>query len=201
MRELLESYGIYPKRGINIYCCFAHDDRNPSAGITKDGLKFKCFACGFIGDIFDVVMLMDKCNLKTATKIIDERFRLGLLHELSHKEKLELARQRKERERAKAEKLWWEQYEKSVLNEIVANLRTLETCEYEFRIKKGQYRGEWSNTYGDVYFYVIKQIDWLNWLYNAICGFDHPECECDYIYPADKKEILKMIREGEIEIV
>lgn len=200
VRELLESYGIYPRRGTNIYCCFAHDDRNPSAGIMKCDRKFHCYACGFTGDIFDIVQLFEKCDLKTATKIIDERFRLGLLRELSHKEKLELARQRKERERAKAEKLWWEEYEKSVLNEIVANLRMFETCEHEFRIKKGQYRGEWSNTYGDVYFYVIKQIEWLNWLYNAICGFDHPECEFDYTHPFPKRELLEKIRKGEIAI-
>ena len=200
MRELLESYGIYPHRGRNIYRCLAHNpDKNPSAGITKDGLKFKCFACGFIGDILDVVMLMDKCDLKTATKIIDDRFRLGLLHELSYKEKLELARQRKERERAKAEKLWWEQYEKSVRNNIVKQLRMWEEIQTATHITRGEYkRGEWE--FADLFFTALKRQDWLNWLYNAICGVDHPECEFDYTHPFSKRELLEKIRKGEIEV-
>lgn len=200
MRELLESYGIYPHRGRNIYRCLSHfPDKNPSAGMTKDGLKFKCFACGFIGDIFDVVMLIDKCDLKTATKIIDDRFRLGLLYELSHKEKLELARQRKERERAKAEKLWWEQYEKSVLNEIAKQLRMWEEIQTATHITRGEYkRGEWE--FCDLFFTALKHQDWLNWLYNAICGFDHPECEYDYVYGEDKTILLNKIRSGEITI-
>ena len=45
MRELLESYGIYPHRGRNIYRCLSHSpDKNPSAGMTKDEQKFHCFS-------------------------------------------------------------------------------------------------------------------------------------------------------------
>ena len=199
MRELLESYGIYPKRGTNIYLCINHSEKNPSANIVKGCEKFHCFSCGFTGDIFDVVMLMDKCNLKTATKIIDNRFRLGILHELTHKEKLELARQRKERERAKAEKLWWEQYEKSVLNEIIRQLRMWEEIQTATHITRGEYkRGEWE--FADLFFTALKRQDWLNWLYDAICGFDHPECEFDYTHPFSKRELLEKIRKGEIEV-
>lgn len=199
MRELLESYGIYPKRGTNIYLCINHSEKNPSANIVKGCEKFHCFSCGFTGDIFDVVMLMDKCNLKTATKIIDNRFRLGILHELTHKEKLELARQRKERERAKAEKLWWEQYEKSVLNEIIRQLRVWEEIQMATHITRGEYkRGEWE--FCDLFFTALKRQDWLNWLYDAICGFDHPECEFDYTHPFSKRELLEKIRKGEIEV-
>lgn len=199
MRELLESYGIYPHRGRNIYLCISHNEKNPSANIVKGCEKFHCFSCGFTGDIFDVVMLMDKCDLKTATKIIDDRFRLGILHELSHKEKWELARQRKERERAKAEKLWWVQYEKSVLTEIVKQLRMWEEIQTTTHITRGEYkRGEWE--FCDLFFESLKHQDWLNWLYNVICRFDHPECEFDYLYPTDKKQILEMIKKGEIVI-
>lgn len=199
MRELLESYGIYPHRGKNIYKCFVHDDKSPSANIVKGCEKFHCFSCGFTGDIFDVVQHFEKCDLKTATKIIDDRFRLGLLHELSHKEKLELARQRKERERAKAEKLWWEQYEKSVLTEIVKQLRMWEEIQTATHITRGEYkRGEWE--FADLFFTAQKHQDWLNWLYNAICGFDHPECEFDYTHPFSKRELLEKIRKGEIEV-
>ena len=198
MRELLESYGIYPHRGRNIYRCLAHQpDKNPSANLTKDNRKFHCYSCNFTGDIFDVVMLLDKCDLKTATKIIDDRFRLGLLHKLSHKEKLELARQRKERERAKAEKLWWERYERSVLNEIVKWLRFWEQVQKDTHITRGEYkRGEWQ--FADLFFTALKRQDWLNWLYNVICGTDHPECEFDFTMSIDKRELLEKIRRGEI---
>lgn len=199
VRKLLESYGIYPKRGKNIYCCFAHNDKNPSSGIMKDDQKFHCYACGFTGDIFDIVQHFDKCDLKTATKIIDERFRLGLLRELSHKEKLELARQRKEREKAKAEKLWWNQYEKAVLNEIIKQLRMWEEIQTATHITRGEYkRCEWE--FADLFFTALKRQDWLNWLYNAICGFYHPECEFDFTHPFSKRELLEKIKKGEIVI-
>ena len=200
MLDVLQLYGQYPVRGRNNYRCFAHNDKHPSAGLTKSGDKFHCFACGYTGNIFDVVQHFEKCDLKTAMRILDDKFNLGLYRQLTHKEKLELARQMKERERERQEKLWWEQFEKVVLADIIKNLRIYESCEREFRIKKGQYRGEWSNVYGDVYFYVLKQLRWLDWLYSAISGTLHEECEYDYIYPTEKKQILEMIKKGEIII-
>jgi hypothetical protein len=200
MTDLLEMYGIYPARGRNNYRCFVHDDHRPSAGLTKSGDKFHCFACGYTGNIFDVVQHFEQCDLKTAMKIIDEKFNLGLLRELSHREKLELARQRKERERKKAEELEWQRFEEQTLRNIIWWTRFYEGCESAFAIKKGQYRGEWSNEYGEVYFYVLKQLRWLEWLYSAICGTLHEECEYDFIYPNGKRELLEMIKTGAISI-
>lgn len=198
MLDVLEKYGQYPVRGRNNYRCFAHDDRRPSAGLTKSGDKFHCFACGYTGNIFDVVQHFENCDLKTAMRILDDKFNLGLYRELSHKEKLELARQMKEREREKQEKLWWQEYERVVLADVVKELRFWEQVQKLTHITRGEYRrGEWQ--FADLFFESLKRQDWLNWLYDAVCGFDHPECEYDYIYP-DKKEILKMIREGEIEV-
>ena len=78
-------------------------------------------------------------------------------------------------------------------------MKIWEKSEKLTHLTRGEYRrGEWK--YADLYFYSLKRQMWLNWLYDAVCGFDHPECEYDYIYPADKKEILKMIRKGEIEV-
>ena len=198
MRELLDLYGIYPHRGRNIYRCPFHTpDTKPSANIVKGCEKFHCFAENKTWDIFDFVQDIEHCDLKKATQILDTKFKLGLLRELTHKEKLELARQRKIREQQKAEKLWWEKYEKSVLNEIIRQLRVWEEIQMATHITRGEYkRGEWE--FCDLFFTALKRQDWLNWLYDAICGFDHPECEYDYIYPADKKEILKMIKEGEM---
>lgn len=198
MLDILQMYGQYPIRGRNNYKCFAHDDQKPSAGLTKQGDKFHCFACGYTGNIFDVVQYFEKCDLKTAMKILDDKFKLGLYRQLSHKEKLELAKQMKERERQQKEKLWWERYEKSILADITNHLRLYEDCERQLKIQKGQYRGEWSNEYGDVYFYVLKQIKWFDWLYSILTNALHKECEYDFLYPTDKKELLKMIKNGNV---
>ena len=124
MLQVLELYNQFPVRGKNNYRCFVHSpDKRPSAGLTKTRDKFHCFACGYTGNIFDVVQHFEKCDLKTAMRILDDKFNLGLYRELTHKEKLELARQMKERERERQEKLWWQEYEKVVLADIIKNLR------------------------------------------------------------------------------
>jgi hypothetical protein len=179
-----------------VYCC---ETSTGSFALADNILTGNCFACNYTGNIFDVVQHFEKCDLKTAMRILDDKFNLGLYRELSHKEKLELARQMKERERERQEKLWWEECEKVVLADVVKELRFWEQVQKMTHITRGEYRGgEWQ--FADLFFESLKRQDWLNWLYDAVCGFDHPECEYDYIYPADKKEILKMIREGEIEV-
>lgn len=200
MLEVLQLYGQYPVRGKNNYRCFIHNpDKHPSAGLTKNGKFWHCFACGYTGNIFDIVMHFEQCDIKTAMKILDDKFNLGLYRQLTHKEKLELARQIKERERERKEKLWWEQFEKVVLADIIKDLRMWEEIQRATHITRGEYRrGEWQ--FADLFFESLKQQDWLNWLYDVICGFDHHECEFDYIYPANKKELLKMIKNGEIII-
>lgn len=200
VRELLESYGIYPVRGKNIYrCCFHSPDKNPSAHITRDEKRFKCFACGCGGDIFDIVQHLEQCDRKEAMRIIDNKFNLGIYGNLSHKEKLELARKQRERERLKAEQLAWEQFERETLNEIVKWLRFWEQVQLDTHITRGEYRkGEWK--YKDLFFYSLKCQEWLNWLYDVICEFNHPDCAFDYIYGTDKKTILKAIKQGEIFI-
>ena len=200
MRELLESYAIQPVRGNNIYRCFVHNDKNPSANIMKGCEKFHCFSCNFTGDIFDVVEVFEKCNRKETLKIIDNKFNLGLMKELTHKEKLELARQQKLREKAKAEKLAWERFEKQTLAEIVKELRVWEKVQKDTHITRGEYRrDEWK--YADLYFYAIERQDWLNWLYETLCGYtDKQECEYDYVYGTDKLHLLKMIKQGELKV-
>lgn len=200
MLEVLEKYGQFPVRGRNNYRCFAHSpDKRPSAGLTKDGTKFHCFACGYTGNIFDVVQHFEKCDLKMAMRILDDKFGLGLYRELSHKEKLELARQMKERERERQEKLWWHECEKAVLADIIKELRVWEDIQRATHITRGEYRrGEWE--FADLFFESLKRQGWLNWLYDAVCGFAHPECEYDFVYPSSKRELLEMIKSGEISV-
>lgn len=191
MLEVLEKYGQYPVRGRNNYRCFAHSpDKRPSAGLTKDGTKFHCFSCNYTGNIFDVVQHFEKCDLKTAMRILDDKFNLGLYRELSHKEKLELARQMKERERERQEKLWWDKYEFVVLADISKELRRYEDLERIFRIEKGQYRAEWGNEFGDTYFYVLKELSRLETIYDEICDSNEES----------KRELLARIKDGKIVV-
>lgn len=200
MLQVLEVYGQHSVRGKNNYCCFIHIDKNPSAGLTKNGDKFHCFSCGWTGNIFDVVQHFEKCDVKTAMRILDDKFKLGVFRDLSREEKLEIKRQMKMREKQLKEKLWWERFEEVVLEVVVEELRNFEQLEKCLRIKKGQYRDEWSKEFADTYFYVLKGLDWLEWLYSAICGMQHKECEYDYMYPHEKMELLKMIKDGIIQI-
>ena len=195
--DVLEMYGQYPVRGKNEYICFIHNDKNPSGGLTKQGDRFHCFSCNYTGNIFDVVQHFDKCDLKTAMKILDEKFNLGVFRELSRKEKLELARQARERELERNENLFWGNYENIVLADITKNLRNWEKVQKTAHITRGEYRnGTWELE--DLFFHSLKKQKWLNWLYDAICGFEHEECEFDYIYPKDKRKLLEMIRNEEI---
>lgn len=198
MKDLLSFYGIEPKRSFNNYLCLFHDDTRPSAGITKSGNKFHCFACGITASIFDIVCKIKQCDFKTAIKIIDTDFNLGLVGQLTHKEKLELARQQKERERLKAQKEELARFEFRVLNKIIKELKVWRKCEKLTHITRGEYRkGEWK--YSDLYFHSLERQVWLNWLYETICGFkDKKETEFDYIYGSDKNNILTKINKGEI---
>ena len=198
MREVLEMYNIYPVRGRNIYCCCFHSDLKPSANIVKNCQKFHCFSENKTWDIFDFVMEMEKCDLKTATNILDAKFNLGLLGNLSRKEKLELARKRKEREKAKKVKEAWERYEKKVINHVSVMLQGWEEVLRETHITRGEYKNnQWQ--YENLFFTALKKCEWYNWLYDVLCENIHPECEYDYIYGTNKKEILGMIRKGEIK--
>ena len=202
MKDLLESYGIYPERGTNIYKCCFHNDAKPSANIVRGCQKFHCFAENKTWDVFDFVQDIERCDLKTAVKLLDERFNLGLLHELTHKEKIELARQRRERERQKAEKLAWERYEKIICSDIIKNLRLWEQAEKDTHLTRREYRlGTWSEKKSSLFFKALERQRWLNWLYERICGFsDKKECEYDYMYPSSKRKLLEMIKSNEIEI-
>lgn len=199
MRDLLEFYGITPRRAKNNYTCLFHSpDDHPSAGITKDGKNFHCFSCGTTASVLDVVCQLKRCDLKKALRIIDNDFKLGLYHELSQKEKLELARQLRERERLKQERLHYEKLEKKVLNEIAESLRREERTQQVCAEMKG--KCPFAVRY-DVYIDSEKRIAWLNWLYETIGGYrDKEVCEWDYTVGSDKMELLKAIEKGELTL-
>jgi len=49
-------------------CTLHGEDKNPSGVIYKDDNRFRCFACGAHGDIFDVVQLFERVELIDAIR-------------------------------------------------------------------------------------------------------------------------------------
>lgn len=68
MYEVLGRYGLKVGRGSMVSCPFHGADKHPSMKVYED--SFYCFACGAHGDIFDFVQQMDRCDFKTAFKIL-----------------------------------------------------------------------------------------------------------------------------------
>ena len=200
MRDVLSEYGYQTHRGTNIYRCMYHfPDKKPSASIDKRNDRFHCFSCGVVKDIFDFVQDQEKCDFKTATKILDEKFSLGLLGNLTHKQKLELAKRQKERERAKKEKQWWAEFERHTMLKISDRLKLWEQIATDCHLTRGEYRsGNWELT--DMYFHALKQHDLLSWVYDTLNGHENYNSNCTYFIGTDRLVLLKRIAKGEIEI-
>lgn len=67
MRDVLSKYGIKVNHN-GMCCCPIHQERHPSMKVFSDG--YKCFACNSAGDIFKFVQEMERCDFKTAFKIL-----------------------------------------------------------------------------------------------------------------------------------
>jgi len=101
MKDVLTRYGI-TFRGNMCSCVFHGEDRHPSMQIFKDG--FKCHTCGKYGDIFTFVQEYERCDFKTAFRILGGTYKR--MKPLEHKKAVsQFQRQKEERERKeKAEK-------------------------------------------------------------------------------------------------
>ena len=62
-----------PRSGWQPMKCGVHDDTHASAGVNYDKERVNCFACGFRGDVYDVIMYEEGCDFRAARKI-GERF-------------------------------------------------------------------------------------------------------------------------------
>lgn len=198
MAELLAKYNIFPFRGTNIYRCFVHDDKNPSANIIRGCDKFHCFACGWTGDIFDVVQYFEKCDHKKATEIINESFCLGLLKDLTAKEKQELLAKKKQRELEKQAKLKEERFNNAIRKQVVRKISQWQKIEHEIR-KSKQYK--YNHKFSHLMVQAKEEQERLDWLWHKLCDrYCWSGERYDYIYPKEKRELLEMIKIGTISI-
>lgn len=196
MRELLEKYGFKFSRKNFICCCF-HNEKTPSACVSKDDRWYICYGCGTSYNTIDFVANYEKCSRSMAIAKIDEMFSLGLGNNLTSQQKRELQkvqhRYRLLKEKQEREK----QEERMACNKIIEELRMWEQIQKYTHPTRGQIR---TNTWelSDLFFYSLKQQIWLNWLYDRIYGIDHKECEYDYTILEDNRELVKRVLNGDI---
>lgn len=102
MRDILSRYGLQPNRAGFLNCPFHQGDRTASLKVYRD--SFYCFGCGASGDIIRFVMMMDRCDFKTAFMSLGGSYERTNESERRHKLR-DLEIQRRKREREKQEKL------------------------------------------------------------------------------------------------
>lgn len=198
MNDLLREFAIFPERNRNIYKCFFHNDHKPSASITKTD-KFHCFSCQQTADIFDVVCYLCNCDFKTALKVIDKKFNLGLTGNLTPKEKREIVIEAKKREELKKRKEFYQKYQNEKTIEIANALhfweRVVRYCEPKFT---EIINDEWK--FENLYFYGLKEIERLEYLYDLMCEKEPEECNFTHTYGTSKVKVLRKIYTGDIKI-
>lgn len=74
--------------------CPIHGGTNDNLGY--DDRVFHCFVCGAKGDVISFVMQLNNCDFKTAVRILDSDFRLGI-ESMTEEEKEEAAKREYER--------------------------------------------------------------------------------------------------------
>ncbi len=55
-----------------------HEDRTPSTTIYVEEQRFRCFGCGAHGDVLDLVMLVEGCELHEAIVLLSTRYGIEL---------------------------------------------------------------------------------------------------------------------------
>lgn len=196
MKELLNKYVIFEQR--KKYLCPFHNDKHPSAGIDRNGW-FHCFACGINYNVIEFVKNYEKCDFKTAIVKIDNMFGLGLEIKLTDKQIIELENMKRKREKENYHKKIMKKFEKNVQKEILFELKFWEYIQKICHPTKGEIKfNKWQNE--NLFFYSLKRQEWLNWLYDIICEFNHKECEFDYEFEIDKTKMLRKLYKGEISI-
>ena len=196
MRELLDKYGFQFSRK-NFMCCCFHNEKTPSACISKDDRWYKCYGCGVSYNVIDFVANYEKCSRNQAISKIDEMFGLGFGRDLTAQQKKELKEAQRRNKLLKEQREQEKKDEQLACDKIVKRLRMWEQVQKFTHPTRGQIK---ANTWelSDLFFYSLKQQRWLNWLYDKICEFDHKECEYDFIILSEKKELIKMVLNNNI---
>ncbi len=72
--DLVGDYVALRRRGrIFVGLCPFHDDHRPSLDVDPERQRYRCWACGAVGDIFSFVMAMEKVSFREALERLAER--------------------------------------------------------------------------------------------------------------------------------
>lgn len=177
------------------FCCSGNQHNTLS---LQKGYAY-CFRCGRNFNQIQAVMKLQKCNYGTACKMIIADFGLPIEVDrpLTSSEKKEWAKRQREKEREQLKAKNLKDFERKTANKIIAKLRKCESCKNEVDKLPLARKVEAMDNIVQVDF----EIERLDWLYNTVCGLmRNYNCEYEYIYPTDRKELLRAIYRGEINI-
>lgn len=155
MQDILDSYGYEQKKGF--ICCPFHNEDTPSCKIYKD--SFYCFGCGEHGDAINFVMKVECCSFKSACKIIDSKFSLGIFKgSTDEKEIIKLSKKKKEEDEKKNKIKRLKKKRESILKKYILLDRYIEENKPLFKCDKLDKK----------FLFAIKNIEYFSYLLDDI---------------------------------
>ena len=77
LRGLLGTHGVALRGGRFSCLTPTHEDKNPSAAVTKDGAGWRCYGCGERGDVIDAAALLGGLDTVAAAEYLGKQAGLG----------------------------------------------------------------------------------------------------------------------------
>lgn len=147
IKDVASYYGLKFNRNNKCLCPF-HTEYTPSFSISESKQLFNCFGCGEKGDVISLVSKLEKVDLIQASKIIIDRFHLGIDTEPNKTLMKEIQEQKHQREKEKLE----------IKNTFIL------LCDYAKLLKKL----ENINPEYELYLEYCNNYDWINYVLDEI---------------------------------
>lgn len=186
MEELLNYYGIQRDRAGRYRCPF-HDDKNPSAGIDKNGW-FHCFACGANYNVIGFVAAYEACSKANAITLLNAMFDLKLDSSMSLEERHRIRQRKIDRENERQKLLCNKELALQIIASEICAWKKIQKDSHPTRgqIKKDEWKAE------RLFFYSLKQQEWLEWLDSKVRGY-YTETIFDDMYDVPNKDLVERI--------
>lgn len=158
-----------------------------------------CFRCNRNFNQIQFVMELQKCDFKTACKMIINDFNLPIEIDkpLTKEQKKEWVRKQKALEKQKLKTKAMNDFAKDVSDKILDKLRKCEDWQFKMSKLPLAIKELIVDNIVKVDFEIVR----LDWLYDKINNLNRNEdCEYEYTYPSDRIELLREIYKGVIEI-
>ncbi len=123
--EIIGEYVKLTRRGRDWWgLCPFHQEKTPSFSVCPEKQIFYCFGCHESGDIFDFVMKIHGLDFKAAKDLLAARAGINIRMDREAWQRIQAARERREREKAIARKL------EQVVNAEISRLINIEKWAY-----------------------------------------------------------------------